>query len=126
MTRTYFVTGTDTDVGKTVCCDALLQAANSLGQSTLAYKPIAAGCIETENGLRNEDALILQSSSSIKVEYKLVNPITFKEPIAPHIAAAKTKTTIEVEKITNGLTTLQKNKPDILIVEGAGGWLLPL
>jgi dethiobiotin synthetase len=125
-TKTYFVTGTDTDVGKTVCCDALLQAAKLQGKSTVAYKPIAAGCEETENGLRNEDALILQNSSTIKVDYELINPIAFIEAIAPHIAAEINNAPIKIETITQGLQTLQDKNPDLLIVEGAGGWSLPL
>jgi dethiobiotin synthetase len=125
-TRTYFITGTDTDVGKTLCCDALLQATNLQGKTTLAYKPIAAGCEQTTNGLRNEDALILQKSSSIKVDYKLINPIAFIDPIAPHIAAEIENNPIKVETITMGLHTLLEKKPDLLIVEGAGGWFLPL
>jgi dethiobiotin synthetase len=125
-TTTYFVTGTDTDVGKTVCCDALLQAANLQGKATLAYKPIAAGCELTPNGVRNEDALILQKSSTIKLDYKLINPIAFMDPIAPHIAAEIENNPINVETITTGLHTLQNKKADLLIVEGAGGWFLPL
>ena len=125
-TKTYFVTGTDTDVGKTVCCAALLQAASQQGKTTLAYKPIAAGCELTADGLRNEDALILQNSATIKVGYEYINPIAFVEPIAPHIAAEIEKTPIEIKRITEGLKALQKNNPDLLIVEGAGGWSLPL
>ena len=78
---TYFITGTDTDVGKTICTKALLQAANKQNRSTLAFKPISAGCEETAEGLRNQDALILQQNSSIKVEYEAVNPIAYKQPI---------------------------------------------
>jgi dethiobiotin synthetase len=125
-TNTYFITGTDTDVGKTVCCNALLQAANAQGKSTLAYKPIAAGCEQTDDGLRNEDALILQNNSSIKVDYKLINPIAFIDPIAPHIAAEKVNTFIDLETINQGLQKLKDKQPDLLIVEGAGGWLLPI
>lgn len=126
MTVSYFVTGTDTDVGKTICCAALLQAANRQGKSTLAYKPIAAGCELTANGLRNEDALVLQKNSSLKVDYDLVNPIAFKDPIAPHIAAEIENRPISTQSITEGFNALKNIKPDILIVEGAGGWSLPL
>ena len=126
MTHTYFVTGTDTDVGKTVCSTALLQAANQLGKSTLAYKPIAAGCDETKEGLRNQDALILQKNSSIKVDYQMVNPIAFKDPIAPHIAAEVAQQPIQLNIISDGLRALQKKSSSLLIVEGAGGWLLPV
>lgn len=123
---TYFVTGTDTDVGKTICSKALLQAANQQGLRTLAYKPIAAGCAETLTGLRNEDALILQQVSSIKVDYEMVNPIAFKAAIAPHIAADMHDKVIDLDIIDQGLMALQQQKPQFLLVEGAGGWHLPI
>jgi len=126
MSQTYFVTGTDTDVGKTVCCAALLQAAQQQGLSTLAYKPIAAGCAVTKAGLRNEDALILQKNSSVDVDYDWVNPIAYQDPIAPHIAAALQSTPIELNAVTTGLQRLQQEQADLLIVEGAGGWHLPI
>ena len=124
--KTFFITGTDTDVGKTICAKALLQAAYKQNLSTLAYKPIAAGCEITESGLRNEDALILQKNSSIDVPYQAVNPIAFQLPIAPHIAAELTDKPIQSALISQGLQTLQKENADLLIVEGAGGWRLPL
>ncbi|TEW55214.1 dethiobiotin synthase [Psychromonas sp. RZ22] len=123
---TYFVTGTDTDVGKTICTKALLQAANKQQKSTLAYKPISAGCDETSQGLRNEDALILQQNSHINVAYEAINPIAYKQPIAPHIAAIENKRNIDLTLIDQGLLFLQQQKPDYLFVEGAGGWHLPV
>lgn len=123
---TYFVTGTDTDVGKTVCTKALLQAANKQNKSTLAYKPISAGCALTEKGLRNEDALILQQNSSIQVAYDAVNPIAFKQAIAPHIAASENKCSINLTTIDQGLAFLQQQQSQLLLVEGAGGWHLPI
>jgi len=126
MSQTYFVTGTDTDVGKTLCCAALLQAAHLQGLTTLGYKPIAAGCEMHPQGLRNEDALILQKNSSISLDYQYVNPIAFKEPIAPHIAATIDKRPISLQVITDGLRYLQQQQPDLVIVEGAGGWHLPI
>ena len=124
--KTFFITGTDTDVGKTICCKALLQAANKQNLSTLAYKPIAAGCEITEAGLRNEDALILQQNSSVAVPYQAVNPIAFELPIAPHIAADLTNKPIDIDLISQGLRNLQQKSADLLIVEGAGGWRLPI
>lgn len=123
---TYFVTGTDTDVGKTVCTKALLQAANRQLKSTLAYKPISAGCEHTKDGLRNEDALILQQHSNIKVSYNAVNPIAYTQPIAPHIAAIENKRPINLTLIDQGLDFLQQQQPQFLFVEGAGGWHLPI
>ena len=124
--KTFFITGTDTDVGKTICAKALLQAANKQKLSTMAYKPIAAGCQLTESGLRNEDALILQKNSTIELPYQAVNPIAFELPIAPHIAAELTNKPISLDLITLGLQNLQQKNSDLLIVEGAGGWRLPL
>jgi dethiobiotin synthetase len=122
----YFVTGTDTDVGKTVCCQALLQAANKQQLRTLAYKPIAAGCEQTPYGLRNHDALLLQKACSLEVAYERVNPIVFTPAIAPHIAAQLEDKPIEQRYISQGLERLKSLKSDLIIVEGAGGWRLPL
>ena len=122
----YFVTGTDTEVGKTVCTKGLLQAANQQHKKTLAYKPISAGCTETPQGLRNEDALTLQAHSSIKTEYSVINPIAYQQPIAPHIAATELKETIDLKLIDTGLETLKQYHADLILVEGAGGWHLPI
>jgi dethiobiotin synthetase len=124
--KIYFVTGTDTEVGKTICCKALLQAANQQKLTSVAYKPIAAGCEITKDGLRNEDALILQQHSNIKLSYHDVNPISFLQPIAPHIAAQIQNTKIDTIQISQGLKNLHKFYSDVIIVEGAGGWRLPL
>ena len=123
---TYFITGTGTDVGKTVCTKALLQAASKQHKSTLAYKPISAGCEETHLGLRNEDALILQQNSTLKVGYDEVNPIAYKQPIAPHIAAIENEQPICLTLINQGLDFLQQQQAQFLFVEGAGGWHLPI
>ncbi|MDN2662150.1 dethiobiotin synthase [Psychromonas sp. 14N.309.X.WAT.B.A12] len=123
---TYFVTGTDTDVGKTVCTRALLQAANKQNKTTIGYKPISAGCELTDSGLRNQDALILQANSSVNLAYQDVNPIAFKQPIAPHIAAIENESFIDIDIIDNGLQHLQSMNSDLVFVEGAGGWHLPI
>lgn len=126
MTLTYFVTGTDTDVGKTICCQALLLAAKKQKLSTVAYKPIAAGCKQTADGLRNEDALILQKNCTLNLPYEAINPIAFKPAIAPHIAAELENSPIDINILCKGLKNLQRQDADLLIVEGAGGWFLPL
>ncbi len=77
MTKRFFVTGTDTEVGKTVASSALLQAANQLGFNTAGYKPVASGSDLTAHGLRNEDALALQRNSRVALRYEQVNPYTF-------------------------------------------------
>lgn len=88
MTERYFVTGTDTEVGKTVASSALLQAANQQGLITAGYKPVASGSEMTSDGLRNTDALALQRNSSLALSYPQVNPYTFAEPTSPHIVSA--------------------------------------
>ena len=129
--RAFFVTGTDTEVGKTFVTQALLILLNKKGLLTAGYKPIAAGCEATQQGLRNEDALALQKHSSIDLSYDEVNPIAFEAAIAPHLAAQNlnedaTAQPISIDKIREGFIGLSQKKPDVLIVEGAGGWRLPL
>ena len=87
--KSYFVTGTDTGVGKTLVSAAILEAAATLGKKTLAMKPVASGCDETPEGLRNEDALILMESMSEPLPYDQVNPVALQPAIAPHVAAAQ-------------------------------------
>lgn len=129
--RAFFVTGTDTEVGKTFVTEALLILLNEKGVMTAGYKPIAAGCELTEQGLRNEDALALQKHSNIDLSYDEVNPIAFEAAIAPHLAAQdlsedESAQPISIDKIREGFIALLQKKPDVLIVEGAGGWRLPL
>ena len=129
--RAFFVTGTDTEVGKTLVTEALLLLLNKKGVLTAGYKPIAAGCKLTAQGLRNEDALALQKHSSIDLSYDEVNPIAFEAAIAPHLAAQDlneddTAQPISVDTVREGFISLLQKKPEVLIVEGAGGWRLPL
>lgn len=85
----FFVTGTDTGVGKTTVSAALLTAAKNQGLRTLAIKPVASGCEETAEGLRNSDALILQQAMTEPLPYEQVNPVALQPAIAPHVAAAR-------------------------------------
>lgn len=124
--RTYFITGTDTDVGKTFVSALLLAELNKLAGHTLGIKPISAGCEVTSKGLRNEDALILQRASAIKADYDTINPICFEEAIAPHIAAAKHDKSIELGDLQKCLEKARMLNPRWLLIEGAGGWRLPL
>lgn len=122
----FFVTGTDTNIGKTYISTALLRKFNSKGFSTFGIKPIASGCRNIHGVLRNEDALILQEASSVKKDYKFVNPIALEAPIAPHIAAQ-----LEGVRLTSALLVEKINKSllissDVFIIEGAGGWFVPL
>ncbi len=123
--KAFFITGTDTDVGKTLCSRALLMAATKQKLTTLGYKPIAAGCEITSEGLRNKDALLLQASSSVKLAYEYINPITLYQPIAPHIAAHLENKLIQLPALEDAFTRIQQ-QAEIIIIEGAGGWRLPI
>jgi dethiobiotin synthetase len=120
-----FLTGTDTDCGKTEVSLGLMQALQRLGLRVLGMKPIASGCERTAAGLRNEDALRLQAEGSLEVDYDLVNPYCFEPPIAPHIAAGQAGLEIELEVIRDRVNKLAA-QADFLVVEGVGGWRVPL
>lgn len=112
-----FVTGTDTAVGKTVVSRALLQSFIQTGQSAVGYKPVARCAIKTADGLRNKDAQVLQSSSSIDLPYLAINPLAFQEEeICTHPGQA-----IDYGLLTRGLTSLTQ-QADRVVVEGTGGW----
>lgn len=125
MTKRWFVTGTDTEVGKTVASSALLQAAKREGYCALGYKPVASGCEETADGLRNSDALALQKYSSLPLSYHEVNPLAFLEPTSPHIVSAEQGRPIEFAALSDGLAQLCA-RGDWVLTEGAGGWFTPL
>lgn len=121
-----FVTGTDTDAGKTVSAIALLQALVRRGFHCLASKPIAAGAEPTADGLRNSDALLLQQAAGGAQSYAEVNPFCFAPAIAPHIAAELAGQSLQAHQLQLVLGELQQQSADWLVIEGAGGWLLPL
>jgi len=121
----YFITSTDTNVGKTTVAKLLMQYFKLHGRSVGCMKPISAGCEVTPEGLRNQDAVLLAKESSIVFDYDQINPYAFELPIAPHIAAEKLNQRIDIDIISN-LYTRIKSKVDVVIVEGAGGWLVPV
>ncbi|GAB3035847.1 dethiobiotin synthase [Bowmanella dokdonensis] len=124
--KRIFVTGTDTEVGKTFASVAILNQLNNRRLRTAACKPVASGCVDTEEGLRNEDALALQQAASVSLPYAQVNPIAFAAPVAPHIAASQQGMTIDESRLSDNLRHFAEYSPDLLLVEGAGGWRLPL
>lgn len=125
MSKRYFVTGTDTEVGKTVASCALLQAAKAAGYRTAGYKPVASGSEMTAEGLRNSDALALQRNSSLQLDYATVNPYTFEEATSPHIISAQEGWPIDPLVMSAGLRVLE-HQAEWVLVEGAGGWFTPL
>lgn len=122
LTGTFFITGTGTDIGKTYTSVVLLNRAQRLGQRVLGLKPVASGSI---NGV-NEDAVALQQASNIELDLSQINPFCFEDPIAPHIAAAKQNVALAAEKLVSSLPDLNLLKPDLCLIEGAGGWEVPL
>ncbi|MEA2118708.1 dethiobiotin synthase [Halovibrio sp. HP20-50] len=123
----YFVTGTDTDAGKTLVTGGLLHAARRQQRSTLGLKPIASGSQTTPEGLRNSDALALQQQSVPPVAYATVNPFTFAPAIAPHLAALEAGQPLKISAIVSVLReTLAQTSREFTLIEGAGGWRVPL
>lgn len=120
------MTGTDTGVGKTLVSAAILEAAAVLGKRTLAMKPVASGCDETPEGLRNEDALILMKAMTETLAYDQVNPVALQPAIAPHVAAAQAGRQLTADRLIGFCRGLQMRPGDLLLVEGAGGWRVPL
>lgn len=125
MTTAYFVTGTDTDVGKTHVACQLIQQFVAQGLKVIGMKPIAAGCELVDGVWVNEDVQKLTAASNVTAPAELINPYCYKEYIAPHIAAEKAGETIEIDKILNAFNQLN-TMADVVIVEGAGGFLVPL
>jgi dethiobiotin synthetase len=124
--KTFFVTGTDTGVGKTLVSAALLYAARNAGLRTLALKPVAAGCEQTAEGLRNEDALMLQQAVTEPLSYQQINPIALAEPIAPHVAAMQAGVNLSAQRLAGFCRGVMSKPADLCLIEGAGGWRVPL
>jgi len=125
MARGYFVCGTDTGVGKTLIARSLLVRLNDLGYSTAAMKPVACGCRSTIEGLRNDDAVQLMNLASAPTPYEQVNPYPLQRPIAPNLAADEQGLEIKVDAIIGQFQKFSRSV-DFLIVEGVGGWMVPL
>ncbi len=126
MGRKFFVTGTNTGVGKTLVTSALLCAARQQGLRTVGLKPVAAGCEMTEEGLRNEDALALQAQTTEPLSYEQINPVALAPAIAPHIAAARENRRLNVDRLAGYCRGSMMLPSDLILVEGAGGWRVPL
>lgn len=122
----YFVTGTDTDCGKTFVTLQLMQRLKHLGYTVLGIKPIAAGAHETPNGLRNDDALLLQSASDFSPDYARVNPVCFRIAASPHIAAAAEGITVDAHTLAQHLKRYDVSRYDYVFFEGAGGVHAPI
>jgi dethiobiotin synthetase len=118
----YFITGTDTDVGKTLICCALLHGFAGLGHRVVGFKPVASGC--DDNG-HNDDAMRLRAAGNVQASYGQINPYCFAQAVAPHLAAKFVGIDINLDRITQSYRELAA-QADVVIVEGAGGYQVPL
>lgn len=123
--RGFFVTGTDTGVGKTLVACALLHAFAARGRRVVGMKPVAAGAQQSADGLRNEDVEQILAAGNVPAPRSLVDPYCFEPPIAPHIAAHDAGVEIDLRRIELAYSELTR-LADMVIVEGAGGFCVPL
>jgi dethiobiotin synthetase len=122
MNTAYFLTGTDTDVGKTFITCALLRRGAQRGLRAAGVKPVAAG---TDADGRNEDIEAIRAASSVALPPAIINSYCFRDFVAPHIAAAQKGVVIDLDAIVTACRTAQE-ATDLLIVEGVGGFRVPL
>jgi dethiobiotin synthetase len=126
MSRGVFVTGTDTGVGKTVVACALVHALRAAGVRVAAMKPVAAGAVRHGERWANEDTLALAEASGIGPDgLDRVTPVLLREPMAPHIAAAREGRHVALAPILDVFEALAASG-DFAVVEGVGGFLVPL
>ena len=124
--QSCFIVGTDTNVGKTYVASRIIAQFVEDGYKTIGMKPIASGCELNANGeLMNEDVTALSNASNIKAPLNLINPYRFQPAIAPHIAAQKIGVEMSIPTILNAFESL-KNQAEVVVVEGAGGFLVPI
>ncbi|MCJ8314156.1 MAG: dethiobiotin synthase [Saccharospirillaceae bacterium] len=136
MRNTFFITGTDTDCGKTYSTVRMLEDLKKQGKVCIGLKPVAAGAqeVDGEDGvkeLQNDDAIQIRNAASVKLSYAQVNPVCLEPAIAPHIAAKQAGRTIQLNQLEGfikGATIPKHGEPkyDVTLVEGAGGWMVPL
>jgi dethiobiotin synthetase len=120
-----FVTGTDTDCGKTLIAAGLMVALQARGLTVLGMKPVASGCRLGPDGPRSADALVLLAHGSVQVPYALANTYALVPPVAPHIAAGEAGVEIEIQPLVDAYRALA-GKAQWVVVEGVGGWRVPL
>jgi dethiobiotin synthetase len=125
LRQSLFITGTDTEVGKTTVAVAVLRALARSGLRASGMKPVAAGATMTSNGWRNDDALDLGAAGNVWLPYEILNPYCLPNPTSPHLAARDAGVVIEIPNILSAFERI-KSLSDVIIVEGAGGWLVPI
>jgi dethiobiotin synthetase len=123
MEQGFFITGTDTNVGKTWATVTLMRYFQAQGKTVVGMKPVASGCEWIDGKLRNEDALLLQKHASVVMDYELINPFAYQLPVSPHLAGENNP--VDLQQIGTAFAKLQ-HAAEIVLVEGVGGWLVPL
>jgi dethiobiotin synthetase len=125
MKGAVFIAGTDTGIGKTWVAAGLVGALAARGARAAGMKPVASGCVATSDGLRNDDALALQAASYPRPAYDEVNPVALADAVAPHVAARRAGVEITMPALKAAFDRLRATY-DLVVVEGVGGWLVPL
>lgn len=125
MKRNYFITGTDTEIGKTFATCAMIHALQKRGVKVAPMKPIAAGTINLNGTDINEDVAAMMAVTGNAFSQSDVNPYCFEQGIAPHIAARHAGRVIEIDVIRAAYSRLAAVS-DVVLVEGAGGYSVPL
>lgn len=113
-------------MGKTEVAAGLLEAANQKGLRTGAIKPVAAGCEDRGDGPQNDDAIKLQALANVELSYQQVNPVALDLPMAPHIAAQEQGKVLSANRLTGFCRGVSMLPMDFLVIEGAGGWRVPI
>lgn len=125
MKQGLFITGTDTGVGKTLIATALVHGFAQSGKRVIGMKPVAAGALLFDGKLLNDDVVQLMAASNVEAPLSLINPYVFEPPVAPHIAAAQAGISMSISKLKSDFESL-RDTADVVVVEGAGGFLVPL
>lgn len=124
MSNGWFITGTDTGVGKTFIAELMLEGLNAAGVAAVGMKPVASGCRHAAAGVRSDDAERLVAAGCAAIPYEIANPFAFVEPVAPHIAAAISGRPIDIGVIDSCYQKL--SRIGRVVVEGVGGWRVPI
>jgi len=124
--KSIFITGTDTEIGKTYVSCLILEKLKVLGFKTVAMKPIATGGVELDGHLVNEDVTLLQQAASEQEPYTSINPISFEMPVSPNIAAAFEHKSLKKAELLELIKRSVHVEADYRIIEGVGGWMVPL
>lgn len=124
MSSGWFITGTDTGVGKTFIAELMLEGLNAAGVAAVGMKPVASGCRHAAAGVRSDDAERLLAAGCAAIPYEIANPFAFVEPVAPHIAAAISGRPIDIGVIDSCYQKI--SRIGRVVVEGVGGWRVPI